>query len=391
MPPLSLLTGATLMLPSGLSRGDLLLGGGKVLAIGRGLRDVGPRGLVEIHDLSDLTVAPGLIDGHVHFLGGGGGDGYSSRAPELQLTDFTANGITTAVGAPGIDMVSRSFEGLIAKARGLHEQGMTGYAYVGGFHEALGNVTGSVWRDCYLITTVAGVKIAVGEPRAPSLSVRQVIDLARNLAWVERATGRSAVLHIHLGLDPTGPELLHEALPALPDPARVVITHCNFSSANLDAAIALASTGVGLDVSTSLAPSRGVEGAVEPANAVMSLLDAGVESRQVTISTDGNGHIPAMVDGRWEKYDTQMSSLMDTLRELAQTLAFETALEIATANPARALRFLPAKGALAEGADADLIALDKDLRLVALYAAGTRLVHDGRPVVQGRFDNRASH
>jgi beta-aspartyl-dipeptidase (metallo-type) len=386
-PPFTLLKGGQVVLPTGIERRDLLLAGGRIVALAERLDQPVRSELLATHDLGGLTVAPGLVDAHVHFLGGGGGDGFETRLPELALTDLTANGITTVVGAPGIDMVSRNMEGLLAKARGLRAEGLSAFVYMGGFHRPLGSITGSVWRDSYLLADVIGVKLAVGEPRAPSISERELVDLARELAWVERATGRGAVLHIHLGLAEDGPALLQRAIPRFPSPARAVITHCNYAEQNLAAAIGLAPTGVLLDITTTLAPERGVPGAVSGADAVAALLRAGVGSRQISMSTDGNGHVPKEVDGSWEPYRTHMDSLLDDIRAVARTESLATALSLATANPADALR-LPRKGRIAEGADADFIAIDDEVRLVEVYAGGRRFVHEGRPVVLGRAENR---
>jgi len=124
----------------------------------------------KVVDLKGLTVHPGLVDLHSHFLGGGGYRGYSSRSPELQLSDFLASGVTTVVGVPGFDMLSRSMSGLVAKAYGLAEEGLNTYVFNGGFDLERGNITGSLVSDYYLLPVVAGVKVALGEPFARDLS-----------------------------------------------------------------------------------------------------------------------------------------------------------------------------------------------------------------------------
>jgi beta-aspartyl-dipeptidase (metallo-type) len=384
--PFTVLRGGNVLLPSGPERTDVLVAGGRVAALGTSLdHSIGSH--VTVHELDGLTLAPGLIDAHVHFLGGGGGDGFDTRAPELALTDLTANGITTVVGAPGIDMVSRSMEGLLAKARGLREEGLTAFVYVGGFQRPLRTLTGAPWRDVYLLPDVIGVKLAVGESRAPAISVGELVHLARELAWVERAAGRAAVMHIHLGVEPDGAETLLEALPRFPNPARVVITHCNYTPQNLAAARRLAPLGVRLDMTTMFSPQRGVAGAVRASDAVATLLDANVPADQISMSTDGNGSVPRDVGGSWGPYQTNMDSLLDEVRALAQGRSLALALATVTVNPASALK-LSRKGVVAEGADADFVALGENLDLMEVYAGGRRLVHQGRVVVRGRFENK---
>ncbi len=340
-----------------------------------------------MHDLGGRTLAPGLIDAHVHFLGGGGGDGFDTRAPELALTDLTLNAITTVVGAPGIDMVSRTATGLLAKARGLHAEGLSAFLYVGGFHRELRTLTGLFERDIYLVPEVIGLKVAVGESRARQLTADEIVDLARELAWLRRATGRGSVLHLHLGLDTDGYDVVRTAAPRFPDPARVVVTHCNFSEDNLALAIELARTGIRLDVTTMLAPNRGVSGAVPPAAAVRAMLDAGIDPEQLSMSSDGNGHVPDASEDGWEPYETNMDSLFAEVRAVAAQRSLEVAMAMVSRSPAAALD-LPHKGRIVEGADADLIVLDESLRLVELYARGRRLVHGGSAVAHGRFENK---
>lgn len=66
-------------------------------------------------DAAGKPLVPGFIDLHVHITGGGGEDGFSSRAPESRLTDFTTAGVTTAVGLLGTDGIARSLETLYAR------------------------------------------------------------------------------------------------------------------------------------------------------------------------------------------------------------------------------------------------------------------------------------
>jgi beta-aspartyl-dipeptidase (metallo-type) len=223
--PLILFTGGDVLLPTGFERTDVLVVGGRIQAVGPvgAASDLG--GLVVQRDIRGLTLVPGLVDAHAHVLGGGGGDGYATRIPELRLTDLTGNGITTVVAAPGIDMLSRSMEGLLAKSRALTADGMSAFLYVGGFRRPFATLTGSLWRDAYLLPDVVGVKLGIGDGRAPSIETTELVDLARDLAWAERARDQRMVVHLHLGKDDDGPGQVGFALARVPDPGRFVITH----------------------------------------------------------------------------------------------------------------------------------------------------------------------
>ncbi len=60
---------------------DVLIGGGKILAIGSYAVD--ERLITQMIDGSGKQLVPGLIDGHVHPIGGGGEGGFATRTPPL--------------------------------------------------------------------------------------------------------------------------------------------------------------------------------------------------------------------------------------------------------------------------------------------------------------------
>ena len=120
-----LLKGAVVYSPRSEGRGDILIAGGRIerVAIGEGLEL--PDSCASVVDVTGLSAVPGFIDGHVHITGGGGEGGYATRTPELLLSDAVRGGVTTVVGCLGTDGVTRSLAGLLAKARGLDEEGIT--------------------------------------------------------------------------------------------------------------------------------------------------------------------------------------------------------------------------------------------------------------------------
>lgn len=388
-PLLTLFAGADVYTPQHAGRRDIIVAGEKVVRLadeGSALRDATED--VETIDLRGLLLVPGFIDAHVHFLGGGGGDGYDSRSPELQVSDFTLNGVTTAVAPLGIDPVSRSLEGLLAKARALTEGGITAYVYTGGFRRPLVSLTGNPWRDAYLIPDIRGVKLALGVERAPLHSRRELIDLSRELYWAERATGKRLVLHVHLGPLMDGHELLREAAPELAVTERLVVTHLNRSEVHVETATDLARLGVWTDMTCMISPSRGMPGSVPAAEAVLRLRDSGAPLERVTLSTDGNGSVPERAAGGWQPYRTHMDSLLAELRALvAARMELDQVLRLSTGGPAEALG-LDEKGRIEAGADADLIALAPGLEVREVFARGRRMVSGGRPVSLGRYERR---
>jgi N-acetylglucosamine-6-phosphate deacetylase len=122
-----LIQGGVLALASGPSRADVLCQGGRIVAIGHGLRAAGAR----VIDASQLTVGPGLIDVHVH---GGGGHSFFTQDPE-RIRAYAAwaprNGVTSFL----VSTVGRDAEDTIATFSALAPVvGQGGGAEVLGFH-----------------------------------------------------------------------------------------------------------------------------------------------------------------------------------------------------------------------------------------------------------------
>ena len=68
--------------PEDLGIRDVLTGGGKILKIGERLPAEKAYGVTVI-DGGGKILMPGLIDAHVHILGGGGEGGARTRTPEI--------------------------------------------------------------------------------------------------------------------------------------------------------------------------------------------------------------------------------------------------------------------------------------------------------------------
>ena len=124
-----LLKNAELRTPAPAGRGDVLLAGGRILRVETGI-DI-PARYCEVVDASGLLAVPGFIDGHVHMVGGGGEGGFATRTPELMLSEAIRGGVTTVVGCLGTDGYTRHMAGLLAKAKGLEEEGISTFVYSG--------------------------------------------------------------------------------------------------------------------------------------------------------------------------------------------------------------------------------------------------------------------
>ena len=95
----TLILNADLYAPEHVGHRDILVAGGKIIALAERLEPNIPG--MESIDAAGRAVTPGLIDQHIHVTGGGGEAGPVSRCPEASLHEFIEAGITTVVGVSG--------------------------------------------------------------------------------------------------------------------------------------------------------------------------------------------------------------------------------------------------------------------------------------------------
>ena len=371
---------------------SLLLGGGKVLWMGPGsqLPDLPPalRATATTIDLEGRRLVPGLIDGHVHITGGGGEAGFSTRVSPVPLTRFTAAGITTVVGLLGTDDVARGPRDLLATAYALREEGLTAYAYAGGYHVPPVTLTGSVRSDLVFLEPLLGIgEVAISDHRSSQPTLDELLRLAADAHVAGLMTGKAGILHLHLGDGPRGLELVRRALAGSELPARVFNpTHVNRRKRLFDEAVDLAKAGCTVDLTAF--PVEEGEDAYTAAEGLLRYLASGAPPERVTISSDAGGCLPCFdADGRVSHMEVGAAgALLETLRDLLDGgMTLEAALPAVTSNPARLLR-LAGKGRIAAGADADLLALDATGAADTVIIRGVVHVRDGLAVRRGTFE-----
>lgn len=362
--------------PANLGAQELLVGGGRILAIGPdlataaqalGARDIDAPG----------RVMPGLIDQHMHFIGGGDGDGPLARMPELSFTDIASAGITTAVGLLGSEVEAKNLNQLLRKANELDRLGLTTFIYTGSMQLPAPFLTSSIRSDIVLIDKVIGAKSAIAERIFPNLDFPALAALAGELLQAKANSGKASLLHLHVGRLKTGLEPLFELMEKLDFPASMAVpTHINRSPAVtplFEHGIRLAKAGGTIDFTCCLGPLDNLPVGLDPVAAVKRALDAGVAIENITLSGDSGVAVP---DGAGGMCAVAPSILFRDVRRLVHEgrLSWDMALLPTTVNPARVLGLSGRKGVIAAGADADLLFLDEDDRIAAVMAGG-RFVH----------------
>jgi len=384
-----LIRNARVFAPEALGIRHLLIGGGRVLWMAAD--DIAlPAALgAEVIDLEGRRLIPGLIDGHVHVTGGGGEAGFRSRVPPLGISRFTRAGVTTVIGLLGTDDVARGPRDLLATVYALREEGLSAFAYTGGYHVPPATLTGSVRGDLVFIEALIGVgEIALSDHRSSQPTLEELLRIASDAHVAGLMTGKAGILHLHLGDGPRGLDLVRRALETSELPPRVFHpTHVNRRKALFDEALALAKTGSTIDITAF--PVDDGEDAWGAADALMRYVESGAPADRVTISSDAGGCLPCFDgDGHVTHMDVgDAGALLATLAEVVgRGLPLERALPAFTSNPAKLLR-LAGKGRIAVGADADLVALDEAGGAHDVFLAGVPHVRGGRIVRSGMFES----
>ena len=386
-PRLTLLLNADVYAPDALGRRHVLVAGERVVAV----TDAPPEiaGVpVEVVDLEGRRVVPGLVDAHVHVTGGGGEAGPETAAPAPLLSHYTLAGVTSVVGLLGTDDTTRTTAGLLRQVYGLRREGLSAWAWTGGYHLPPATLTGSVRTDVATVEPVIGFgELAVSDHRSSQPTFEEVARLAADCHVAGLMTGKAGVLHLHVGDGARGLDLLRRVLDETEVPARTLHpTHVNRRAALFDEALGVAARGVTVDV-TAFPPALAADDEVLAADAVVRFLESGLDRRRLTVSSDGGGCLPHFSDGRVVRMDFATSgALADLLADLlARGVPLADALPPLTETPARLLR-LPRKGRVGAGADADLVVLGDDGRPADVMARGRWHVRGGRPVVRGLFE-----
>lgn len=385
---LMLIKNAEVFAPEPAGRCDLLLGGGKILRMEPDIRL--PRKYCEVLDARALKAVPGFIDGHVHIMGGGGEGGFATRTPDLPLTDAIQGGVTTVVGCLGTDGHTRTMAGLLAKAKGLEEEGISTFVYSGSYGLPLRTLMPSLEEDLLFIEKVIGAgEVALSDHRSSQPTFEafaQVVAAARRGGML---AGKAGIVNVHLGDGPRGLEFLRR-LAAETELPRTQLwpTHINRNPRLFEEGIAYAKGGGFVDFTTSTLPSYLEDGEIPCARALKRMLEAGVDPGHITFTSDGQGSLPDWDRaGRLQDISVgRVTSLFQAVREAVQAegIPLDTALRVITANPARILK-LKTKGRLAPGMDADLVLLDADLQVRTVIAKGRLLMKSGKLMARGMF------
>ena len=383
--------------PEDLGIMDVLLGGNRILKIAPELPVEEAYG-VEVIEGKGKALFPGLIDGHVHILGGGGEGGPKTRTPEIVLSDIISGGVTTVVGCLGTDGCTRTMANLLAKARGLEEEGITTYVYTGSYQVPVKTLTGFVMDDIILLDKVVGTgEIALSDHRSSQPTKEEFAKIVADTRVGGILSGKAGLVNIHMGDGKGKLDFLKYILEETQiSAANMLPTHINRSRTLMQVGIEYAKDFGGyIDLTTSSDPDFLEPEEVKASTGFGMALKAGVSSDQITFSSDGQGSLPIFsLDGTFCGLGVgKVTSLYREMRDgvLTENLPLSVALKPVTINPAKLLK-LSQKGRIEEGKDADLVLADENsLEIDTVIAMGKIMVCNGQVLIKGTFEAQKNH
>lgn len=387
-----LIKGASVFAPAALGIKDVLIAGNRIAAIGDNLAVNNSTLPISVIDGSGKYLVPGFVDSLVHYIGGGGEGGFATRTPEMQLTDATLAGVTTAIGVLGTDATTRTLTNLLAKAHALETEGISTYCHTGSYEIPCRTVTGNITDDLILIDKIIGVgEIAISDHRSSQPTITELRKVAAAARVGGMLAGKGGTVSVHVGSGKTLLQPLFDAVAGTELSLKQFYpTHINRNEALFNAGLEFARAGGVIDFTTSTTAYDLQHGEVAAAAALSRALQAGIPAMQLTMSSDGNASLPVYnINGELLGLEVgKVSSLLSSFQTavLQWQVSVSDALTSITAAPAQILG-LKQKGQLAVGKDADMLLLNsQDLTLDTVLAKGRCLVRAGTPIVWGTFE-----
>ena len=352
---------------------QLLISGEKIIAIGEELHISGMK--LNVVDAQGLHAMPGLIDQHVHIIGGGGQTGYFSLAPEVPLSRLIATGTTTVVGLLGTDGFVKTLPQLYAKTKALCQDGISAYMLTGYYGLPAPTITSSIAEDLIYLDRCIGCKIAMSDDRSSHPTKQELLRIIQQVRLGGFTSAKGGIMHVHLGALPTGIDLLLEIAREYPSLISYISpTHMGRTHELFLQAIDFARLGGMIDIST------GGTKYCEPYLSVLEGLEAGIDIHQMTFSSDGNAGVRRRNAETGE--DTYLVAPLHKNLEQVICLIREAdlspadAFSLITTNPARNMH-LTGKGCIVEGGDADITLFDDQWKLQGVWARGVEMMRDG--------------
>lgn len=353
-----------------------------------------PNNFVEIEtiDGEGKLIFPGFLDCHVHIIGGGGEGGFKTRTPEISIISLVEAGITTVVGCIGTDGVCRSMRALIAKAKGLEEEGITSYCYTGSYEIPVKTITESIKGDFMMVDKVIGVgEVALSDHRSSQATYEDFVNTVAQARVGGILSGKAGIVNVHLGDGARRLEYLFKVIEETEiPPTQLLPTHINRSDKLFEVGIDYAKKGGFIDLTTSSDPRFLEPGELRAGEGLALLLKKGVDIKHITFSSDGNGSMPVF-DDSGKLIGLGICSVKTLYGEVKESIIehkvpIEEAIKVITSNVAEVLK-LNNKGRIESGRDADFVIVNEEnLDIHTVIAKGKVVLEEGKAIIKPTFE-----
>lgn len=368
---------------------DVLVTGNKIYRIGEEI-EIDKNLLEGMIDGRGKKLVPGFIDPHVHVCGGGGEGGFKTRTPEIGLTDIIKAGVTTVIGVLGTDGTTRTMSNLVAKTKGLREEGVSAYCLTGSYEVPVRTLTGSIVDDLVLIEEIIGCgEISIADHRSshPDLNAFRKVASDTRLGGI--LSGKAGKINVHMGDSRKTLRDLREVIENSEVPIKQFLpTHMNRNPYLFEDCVNYVKDGGYADFTTSTTPEFLADGEVKCSLAMKRILEECGNLNNITLSSDGQGSLPEFdSEGRLVRLkigscETLYPAVRDAVVE--EGIALNEAIKTITSNTADIYKLN--KGYIAEGRDADLVVLDENLEIDSVIAMGRVMIYEREQLVKGTFE-----
>ncbi|MGL4992962.1 MAG: amidohydrolase family protein [Bacteroidales bacterium] len=338
----------------------------------------------QIIDAKGQLVTPGLIDMHVHVIGGGGQTGFSSLAPEVQIQKLIECGTTTVVGLLGTDGFVKQLPQLYAKTMSLRMNGLSAYMLTGFYGLPTPTITDSVTEDLIYVDPIIGCKIAICDDRSSHPTEQELLRIINQVRLGGFTSAKGGVMHVHLGGLPEGMSLLLYIARKYPTLISYISpTHTIRTEELFNQAIEFGKMGGAIDIST------GGTKFTEPYKAVLLALENGVSIDKITFSSDGNAGV-RRIDPTTGVDTYTLAPLHLNLEQTIKLITHggmhpKDAFKLITENAAKTMK-LKNKGEIKVGFDADFCFFDDSFNLSNVISQGIEFMKEGVIVRKGNFE-----
>lgn len=375
----TLIKGAEVYAPEYLGVRDVLISFDRIAGVSDSIHGLSLENL-EVIEAHGKILIPGLIDQHVHIIGGGGEGGFDTRTKEIEIESLLKAGITTVVGVLGTDGITRNLEELYAKAKDLEIKGVTTYIYTGSYGVPPVTFTGRVDKDLLLIDKVVGVgEIAISDHRSSHPTESELVRIASQARVGGLLSGKAGIVHLHMGDHSSGLDMIMHIVKntAIPS-SQFIPTHINRNRRLLAQGIDFCRMGGRVDLTAGFVEDDDSSDCIPAWKALDICLSSNMDIDNISMSSDGNGSMPVF-DEYGNMVSIETASCQVLFKDLKRMIEYcnipiDIALKTVTINPARILKIDNRKGAIKAGWDADCLLLDENLEICAVFTKGKKVL-----------------